>query len=223
MPLLEIRDSFIKMFEKWGKPGSIRVDNGEPMGSPSTDTTPVLPLWCIAQDIDMIWNKPHTPQLNGVVEHMQDTTQRWAEIDKALNINDLQERLDREAIVQRELFKVSRLGNKTRFEAYPELITRQRPWLPNAENHFDIQRVHNFIEKKTYSRKVSSSGQINVFSYKLSIGNKYVGQYVQVRLDAQSQQWNIYHNYEVIKTKPCLIFTKQNIENLSVMSKNNCD
>lgn len=209
------------MFEKWGKPGSIRVDNGEPLGSPSTDITPALPLWCIAHDIDMIWNKPHSPQLNGVVEHMQDTTQRWAEIHKALNINDLQERLDREAIVQRDLFKVSRLSNKTRYQAYPGLLTEQRPWLPNAENHFDIQRVYNFIEKKIYSRKVSSAGQINIFSYKLSIGNKYIGQYVQVKLDAQSLKWNIYHNYEIIKSKPCLIFTKQNIENLSVMSKNN--
>jgi hypothetical protein len=211
------------MFEKWGKPGSMRVDNGEPMGSPSTDTTPDLPLWCIAQDIDIIWNKPHTPQLNGVVEHMQETTQRWAEIDKALNINDLQERLDREAIVQRELFKVSRLDNKTRLEAYPELLTGQRSWLPNAENHFDIQRVLNFIGKKTYSRKVSSGGQINIFSYRLSIGNNYVGQYVQVKLDAQNVNWEVYHNYKIIKTKPCLIFTKQNIENLSVMSKNNSD
>lgn len=209
------------MFEKWGQPGSIRVDNGEPMGSPSTDTTTAIALWCIARDIDMIWNKPHTPQLNGVVEHMQDTTQRWAEIHKALNINDLQERLDREGIVQREVFKVSRLGYKTRLESYPELLTKQRPWLPNAENHFDIQRVYNFIEKKIYSRKVSTAGQIGVFASKLSVGKKYAGQYVQVKLDAQSLKWNISHNYEIIKAKPCLIFTKQNIENLSVMSKNN--
>jgi hypothetical protein len=211
------------MFEKWGKPGSMRVDNGEPLGSPSTDTTPVLALWCISQDIDMIWNKPHTPQLNGVVEHMQDTTQRWAEIDKALNINDLQERLDREAIMQREIFKVSRLDFKTRLETYPELLTGQRPWMPNAENRFDMQRVFNFIEKKIYSRKVSDAGQIGIFAQKLSVGKKYAGQYVQVKLDAQNQKWKILHNYDVVNTKPCTIFTKQNIEslNLSVMSKNN--
>ena len=70
---------------------------------------------------------------------------------------------------------------------------------------------------------MSSAGQINVFSYKLSVGNKYVGQYVQVKFDAQSMNWNIYHDYKIVKTKPCLIFTKQNIENLSVMSKNNCE
>ena len=93
--------------------------------------------------------------MNGVVEKMQDTSQRWAEIDKALDMADLQKRLDQQAIIQREQFKVSRLGNKTRLMVYPELLTAQRPWQPDAQNHADIQRVYDFLAKKTYSRKVS--------------------------------------------------------------------
>jgi hypothetical protein len=220
VPILEVRDSLCAIFQKWGKPGSMRVDNGEPLGSPSTDTTTPLALWCIGHDIDMIWNKPRTPQLNGVVEHMQDTSQRWAEIDRAIDIDDLQKRLDREAIIQREKFNVSRLDYKTRLEAFPELLSAQRPWQPMAENHFDENRVYRFLAKKTYSRKVSKAGQINLFAHKLRVGGACVGKYVQIKLDAQKLAWIIYDNYEVVKTIPCKMLDKQNIENLSVMSKN---
>lgn len=201
----------------------MRVDNGEPLGSPNTDTTTDLALWCIYHDIDMIWNKPRTPQMNGVVEKMQDTSQRWAEIDKALNIKDLQERLDKQAIVQREQFNVSRLGNKTRLVAYPQLESAQRKWSPDASNHADIQRVYDFLAKKTYSRKVSSAGQIGLYAQKFSLVKDCKDikeKYVQVKFDPKTVAWNIFYNYELIKTIPALIINKQNIENLSVMSKN---
>ena len=201
----------------------MRVDNGEPLGSPNTDTTTDLALWCIYHDIDMIWNKPRTPQMNGVVEKMQDTSQRWAEIDKALNIKDLQERLDSQAIVQREQFKVSRLKNQTRLAAYPEIVSAQRKWQPDAENHSDINRVYDFLAKKTYTRKVSSAGQIGIFAQKFSIAKGFKDlkeKYVQVKFNPKNVSWDIFYNYEIIKTVPALIINKQNIENLSVMSKN---
>lgn len=221
MPIIEIRASFIEIFGKWGKPGSMRVDNGEPLGSPSTDTTTPLALWNIYHDIDMIWNKPHSPQMNGVVEHLQDTSQRWAEIDEASDLQDLQKRLDREMVIQREKFLVSRLGNKTRLDAYPELITGQRPWQPQADNHTDVQRVYLFLAKKTYTRKVSKAGQINLFAHKLSVGMAHKEKNVQVKLDPKNVAWEIYLNYDLIKTIPAKKLDKQNIENLSVMSKNN--
>ena len=62
----------------------------------------------------MIWNKPRCPQQNGVVEKMQGTSARWAEVEKAANLSELQVRLDKEAILQREKFPVKRLQNKTR-------------------------------------------------------------------------------------------------------------
>lgn len=201
----------------------MRVDNGEPLGSPNTDTTTDLALWCIYHDIDMIWNKPRTPQMNGVVEKMQDTSQRWAEVDKALNIKDLQERLDRQAIVQREHFKVSRLKNQTRLAVYPQLESAQRKWQPDDPNHADIKRVYDFLAKKIYTRKVSSAGQIGLFAQKFSLVKDCKDikeKYVQVKFDAKTVSWNIFYNYELIKTVPASIINKQNIENLSVMSKN---
>ena len=223
VPITEIRTQFLAIFQEWGKPGSMRVDNGEPLGSPNTDTTPDLALWCILHDIDMIWNKPHCPQMNGVVEKMQDTSQRWAEIDKALNIEDLQQRLDQEAHIQRAQFKVTRLGNKTRLIAYPELISAQRTWQTEAENKADIKRVYQFLAKKTYARKVSSAGQINIFAQKLSAAKAFKdlkGLYVQVKLNPETSAWDIYYAYKLIKSFLAKEMNRQNVENLSVMSKN---
>ena len=154
---------------------------------------------------------------------MQDTSQRWAEIDNALDVADLQKRLDQQAIIQREQFKVSRLGKKTRLMVYPELLTAQRPWQPGTQNHSDIQRVYDFLAKKTYSRKVSSAGQIGIFAQKLSAAKAFKdlkGKYVQVKLDAKTVSWQIYYNYDLIITLPAKGIDRQNVENLSVMSKN---
>ena len=219
--MLEVRAALCQIFEKWGKPGSIRVDNGEPLGSPSTDTTPPLSLWLIAHDIDVIWNKPRCPQMNGKVEHMQDTSQRWAEIHSAANQEQLQKRLDYEANIQREVFKVTRLGNCTRRAAFPELLTAQRPWLPNSINHFSEMRVYNFLTKKIYSRKVSTNGQINHFGHKIIIGSAYKGRFVQIKLNIDSLpiSWVISSDAKVIKTSPALHLDKDRILNLSVFQR----
>jgi len=159
----------------------MRVDNGEPFGTPSSKPTAPLALWLIAMDIDMIFNHPNCPQMNAKVEKMQDTTQRWAEIDMCQNIEQLQTQLNEQVIVQRRDFKVTRLGNKTRLEIFPELETSRRVYLAQD---FDAQRVYNYLAKKTYRRKVSSCGQLTHFGHKIQISTKYKGQYIDIKLNA---------------------------------------
>lgn len=67
----DLRDKLVDFFDRWGKCGSMRVDNGEPLGSSRNDTTSALSLWLIANDIDMIFNRPARPQSNGKVERIQ--------------------------------------------------------------------------------------------------------------------------------------------------------
>ena len=219
MPLSEVQKALIKTFGQWGKPGSMRVDNGEPLGSPNTDTTTPLALWLIAHDIDMIWNKPHCPQMNGKVEHMQDTSQRWAEIDKAQHTPHLQERLDQEADIQRRVFKVTRLKNQTRLEAFAELLTAQRPWLPQSDDHFSENRVYEFLARKIYTRKVSSVGQVNHFGHKINVGQTYKGLSVQIKLDKDAHVWLISHDYKNIKSYSAKHLDRERILNLSVFQR----
>lgn len=58
VPLEQVRQRLIECLARWGKPGAMRVDNGEPLGHPTMRMTSPLALWLIAIDIDMIWNKP---------------------------------------------------------------------------------------------------------------------------------------------------------------------
>jgi len=172
------------------------VDNGEPFGSPANDSTPPLSLWLIAHDIDVIWNKPRCPQMNGVVEHLQDTSCRWAEIHQCATLEELQQRLDHEALVQRQHFPVTRLQNKTRSEEFPDLEKSNRHWKP-AE--FAPKRVYDFLAKKTFTRKVSISGQIKHFGQRMGGFSKYIKLNVQLRLNPKDLHWEVYHDYKCIK------------------------
>jgi hypothetical protein len=138
VPLSEVRQRLIESFHRWGKAGAFRVDNGEPLGTPTLTMTSALSLWLIAMDVDVIFNKPRCPQQNAVVAKMQCTSSRWAEVHKATDLDDLQKRLDREAVLQREGFRVKRLQGRTRLDAFPEIETSRRVY---SHNDFDAHRV----------------------------------------------------------------------------------
>lgn len=190
------------------------MDNGEPLGSPSTDATPPLALWLIAYDIDMIWNKPRSPQMNGVVEHMQDTSSRWAEIHNCKSYEELQQRLDRESFIQRQVFPVTRLKNKTRLETYPDLEQSDRKWNPNE---FCPTRVYSFLAKKTFTRRVSPNGQIKLYGQIIGTLAKFKKLNVQVKFNPIDLNWEIYHDYKCIK-RACSQgrMSMERLQNLSV-------
>ena len=109
---------------------------------------------------------------------------------------------------------------------YPEIESAQRKWQPEAQNHADIQRVYDFLAKKTYNRKVSGAGQIGIFARKHSLvkcGKHLKGKFVQVKFNQKTIEWDVFHNYELITSLTAKEICKQNIENLSVMSKNKSD
>ena len=202
------------IFERRNKPGAFRVDNGGPFGSPANDATPPLSLWLIAHDIDVIWNKPRSPQMNGVVEHMQDTSSRWAEIRQCATLEELQQRLDHEAIVQRQHFPVTRLQNKTRSEEFPDLEKSNRLWRPDE---FCPKRVYEFLAKKTFTRKVSISGQIRHFGQDMGGLSKFKKLNVQLKFNPDDLHWEIYHDYKRIK-RVCAanLISAERLLNLSV-------
>ncbi|QMW04570.1 hypothetical protein [Spirosoma foliorum] len=216
MPLEQVRQRLIETFARWGKPGAMRVDNGLPLGAPSGQLTPVLALWLIGIDVDMIWNKPHCPQQNGRVEKMQDTTARWAEINKAADLTDLQLRLQASLVLQRTRYPVHRLAGKSRLAAYPTLETSRRAYSPAD---FSIERVYCFLMPKLYTRKVSVSGQIVHFGKVYSVGLSFGHQWVQLRLRADGQSWQVLSDYKVVKELAATTLTEQCIQKLTVFQR----
>lgn len=164
----------------------------------------------------MIWNKPHCPQQNAKVEKLQDTTSRWAEVKKAKNIEDLQQRLDIMVSLQREHYPVHRLSGKTRQEAFAGLLSGKRPY--QAED-FKEERVWAFFQNCVYTRKVSSNGVITHFNQQISIGAAYKSKWAQVRLGKDVSRWEVLVDDKVVKTYAATNLSKEHLKSLSVYQK----
>jgi hypothetical protein len=162
----------------------------------------------------MIWNKPRCPQMNGVVERLQQTSSRWAEIESCSSYEELQDRLDREATIQRSVFPVSRLKQQTRLEAFPSAEMSDRIWEPL---HFYPQRVYDFLAKKIFTRKVSSGGHITHFNKQYHGLKLFKGQFVQLSLNPKTLEWQIIHDYQLIKSwNVAQYLTKERLLNLTI-------
>jgi len=209
----------LTVFQKWGKPGAFRVDNGEPLGNPKNTNTPTsFALWLIAHGIKMIWNAPKCPQQNGKVERMQGTSMRWAEIKSCETLEQVQNKLDWAIQIQTFKYPVSRLNNRTRIQAFPSLKTGQRPW---RLTDIDAQLVFDFLAKKKYIRKVSSNGQITHFGQKPTIGAKFKSQYVSLTFNPIKRIWYVFDaKGNHIKTLKANNIALKRILSFSVFSKN---
>lgn len=213
VPLPMVQAAISKVFARWGKAGAFRVDNGAPLGNPKMSSTSTLALWLIANDVDLIWNKPRSPQKNPKVERMQGTSSRWVNIASCSNLTELQKRLDEEALVQREKYPVKRLQNKTRLETFPQLSTILRPF---KTQDFDPQRVYQFLAKKTYIRTTDKHGCLMIYSVVYNLSAKNKKQTISIKFLPLSQEWSFYLDDKIIATKKAENLAPQRIEYLTV-------
>src|SRR5262249_21021510 len=123
VPPAGVRAELRRAFAHWGRPATIRVDNGGPWGS-GGDLPPDLALWLIGLGIDVHWNDPHTPEQNGVVERSQGTGKRWAEPGQCATVAELRRRLREMDAIQREDYPS--IAGQSRAEAFPGLAHSRR-------------------------------------------------------------------------------------------------
>ena len=214
-----IQQALIEVFNQWGVPASIRVDNGAPLGAPKQDHIPPLALWLIGLGIDVIFNRPGRPTDNAVVERMQQTTKNWAEVSNAPNFNQLTTKLKKVHFMQRESYRVRRLDHKTRLEAFPELTQNRRKY---TQQLFCWTRVMKKLAQYTFVRKVSKIGQFILYGQRYSIGQKLKRQYVTIQLDAQQILWHIFDaSGHFIDALPAKNFEPHHIYNLTVCQRIN--
>ena len=213
VPLEVFRSELIVAFERWGKPGALRVDNGAPLGVPTMSSTSPIALWLIAMDVDMILNKPACPTENAKVERMQRVSANWAEITKRKNLLDLQQHLFKEAFIQREKFPVKRLQGRTRLESFPELEISRRIY---DSITFNPQRVYDFLSKKIYIRKASAKGMLMIYEqlYNMTVTNK--GKTIHVRLNPKTCEWQFFDDKKLISVMKAKHLSPDRILNLTV-------
>jgi hypothetical protein len=178
-----------RCFERWGRPLSVRVDNGNPWGSWGDLPTP-LALWLVGLGVGVTWNPPRRPQDNGVVERSQGLAWNWAEPDRCRDRAELQRRLDAEDLVQRQFYPYGSLGS--RMEAYPGLAHSGRHYDAAWEReNWSWEKVLAELANVMVPRRVDSSGKIGLYHDKMYVGTVNRGKEVVVQLDAETAEWVI--------------------------------
>ncbi|MBX2877025.1 MAG: hypothetical protein KTR30_33205 [Saprospiraceae bacterium] len=195
-------------------PLAIRVDNGMPLGDPQRKSIPELSLWLLAKEINMIFNRPKQPTDNAKVERMQRTTGNWAEVKNAKSVKDLKAKLKAVCLIQRERFEVSRLGNKTRKETYPELMLNDRKYNAKA---FEVTKAYDRLADWTLARKASSNSQIALYSMSYYLGIQHRNKTFNVKFNKESICWEVFDDQQVlIKSFKAYNLRPNSIRNLSV-------
>lgn len=195
-----MQKALIEHFKSYGQSAFIKVDNGRPFGDPQGLRIPPLAMWLIGLGIRVIWNRSRIPQDNAKVERGQGVLNNWCEPNTIPDLKALKDRLVEEAHFQRAIYEVQRLEGQTRMEAFPGL---KQPGAPYEPEKFSLQRVLNFLAQGCYERLVSSEGQVSQFGKRFQVGYRYRSQEVSIRLDPNTNQWQVFsRSGEILKTQP---------------------
>jgi hypothetical protein len=204
-----------RVFQRWGLPDRLRVDNGHPWGSPN-DLPTDLAVWLIGLGVNMIWNKPRCPQRNGIVERSQGVTQQWVEPQRLADPSQLQARLDWAVRIQRELYPA--VAGRSRLAAFPALATPRRPYQSETEEAlWSLDRVDQFLAQGLWRRRVGRSGQISLYARDSWVGRPWIGQDVSVRFDPTDRHWVIFdHRGQELRRHRAEQLTRERIVGLKV-------
>ena len=176
-----------RAFARWGRPGTVRVDNGGPWGS-AGDLPPDLALWLIGLGVTVHWNDPHAPAQNGVVERSQGTGYRWAEPGRCDSPAELQRRLRAMDAVQRDRYPS--INGRSRASAFPGLRHSGRAYTRAWEGrHWDHRRVLGHLAGYAVVRRVDQNGDVSVYHRPHYVGSLHRGQQVYVMVDPVRVQW----------------------------------
>jgi len=176
-----------KAFYRWGLPSRIKIDNGYPfVNVRSTDLPSLLVFWWIGLGIEVIFNRPATPQQNGTVEGLQNICNRWVNPALYASAAELQLAMDEVVRRQRETYRIPAKGYKTRAELHPELEQNSRVYDPLD---FSIQRVKDFLTKQVFERRAGPQGVISFSSCSLYLGYKHRKQTVTITYDSSNGTW----------------------------------
>ena len=126
-------------------------------------------------------------------------------------------------IIQREFFKVRRLGYKTRLEIFPEILNKNRSYINdiNFEKQiFDIQKVYQAIAKWQFIRQLSKTGQVSLYKQVYYIDYKRAKKYGVIKLNIEYLKWEVADtNGNIIKTIKIKNFELDHILNLTISQR----
>ena len=148
---------------------------------------------------------------------MQQTTKNWAEIGQAKDLDDLQTKLNWAGLIQREKYKVSRLSNQTRKEAFPQLWNNTNSY---HQDDFDANRAFQHLTNYIFARVVNKNGAIALYGNSYSIGKKIINSEVSVRFESENKLWIIFDKTgNRVKKLNARNFTKNHLWHLTLCQR----
>lgn len=218
IPALQAKQAVEMAMQQWGMPQRMRFDNGQPFGVTADRSLPsALAIWLVSLGIDLIFNRPRTPQQNGSVECTQRISSRWANCSKCPDPQSLQKALDRVAYEHIHVFRQRAKQDQTRAEQYSTLFDNPRKYEPDK---VDPNKVSNYLTQFRWQRTVYPNGRISIFSQQYRIGCQFAKQQVMVGFDPQSNHWVVHlSNGKTIEKLPGPDLSIKAIQNLTVFQR----
>jgi putative transposase len=176
-----------QLFQKWGLPERLRVDNGAPWGSRG-DLPTDLVCWLAGLGVAVTANSPCRPQENGVVERSQGVGKKWAEPSACESVAELQGRLDIVDRWQRERYPS--VQGKSRSQAYEGLSHSGRPYESTNESQvWELPKVWELIGTHMVPRQVDKQGKLSLYNRPYSVSLAWAGQTIWVGFDPLAGAW----------------------------------
>lgn len=169
------------MFEQYGLPQALRVDNGGPWGK--VQNTPCwLALWLTGLGIEMKWNRPHTPKDNAKIERSNRLIDDLSEPQQCASSADWQTRLNQMIALQRDQYPNK--NGLTRTQLHPEFYANPHAYKRQDEaDQWELSRVKQLLSQFEWQRIVSTKGQVTVMNQRIFIGNIHKHSKVMIRFD----------------------------------------
>lgn len=187
-----------KAFERWGLPLRIKIDNGRPFVNPSHMDVPTLAiLWWIGLGIEVIQNRPATPQENGAVEGNQGVMFRWVNPGQYHSVEQLQEGLEEVGRIHRNVYKVPAKGHQTRLTLFPELEHNPRSYDPKL---FDFTKVEAYLADRAWVRTIRRNGEIKFLGKVFYLGQKHAAKQISITYDPIDHLW-MFHDQKGVMIK----------------------
>lgn len=201
-----VKESLIEVFEKYGVPNRINVDNGPPWGASFHSCRyTLLSIWLIELGIKVSYSRPRHPQTNGKNERFNRTLKE--EVLQSGYFGSLCE-------IQRRFDEWKEIYNHERPHEALEMAVPASIYEPSYRSYDPDIREYNY-ESDYLIRKVDLRGRLHLFGKRIFVGIPFTGKLIGIRDTIEDGVKEIYFRHQLLGRIDLSLLTKnRDIHNL---------
>lgn len=180
--LLAVKKQLIAVFEQFGLPEQINVDNGRPWGNSSLTRYTQLTVWLMQLDIRVTHSRPRHPQTNGKNERFHRTLKKdILSLTKLNNLQHAQQCFDQ----WRKIYNYKRPHEALAMKVPADYYQPSLRQLPTQLTTIEYQ-------ENAVIRKTNSAGYISYKSQDYLVGKAFSGYYIEIKEDQVKSMLELY-------------------------------